>query len=734
MTLSRIIWQLKHYLDGTEIMKVVILAAGRALSLGDISHGLPKCLMPFGDGTIISRQIDMLKACGVKQEQILIVTGYRSDVIAERYPENILYNIQYKTTDNAYSLYLALQQIDEDILLLDGDLVFDKKALKQLLKVDSDTLLVHSGSSVYGATGVMTNENNQVTEIGKHVTTGLVYDSMLYLTRSTVQGWRDLLCQRVEQKSWYTVSLNKLVKKKNVNVIADAGKVCDVDTYFDYIEAKRCFGIENFTIMVTGASGLLGNKIYHILKRYYQVEGVQFHSNYPDLLTLDLTDETKVEAFLEIHRPQIIIHTAGIADPEKCLESPAMAKDVNVRAVKNLLNACRKYGIKLIHVSTDYVFDGESWAPYEHEAARIPKNFYGELKKQAEDLVRGYENSLIVRLPILYGYNSDEDKDIFPIYVIKMLRRGKELYLDNKQIRYPVLIDEVALSLKYALRQTGILHITSREPCTKYTWAKTIAEVFQLPQELIKENPASKLDDRPPHIQLAVGDGDFEISDIKAGSIILAKQMHCVFRLIYKSSPASEELSRNVGAYRFHLGKLLASSVPKGVIEALDCVVPVPSSGMYYAMGLAAELGVPYIQGLLKPDSHIRSFQLADLGLRMQTIRDKIIPIIELIRGKNIVLVDEAIFTGVTLKVVCDMLKGCGVGKVYICIPTPLCSNHCQQYVQPERVLLSEELKAEEIKDYFGVEGVYFQDYDCFQETVSDQSHICYECFRSQKE
>ncbi len=72
---------------------------------------------------------------------------------------------------------MALQQIDEDILLLDGDLVFDKKALKQLLKVDSDTLLVHSGSSVYGATGVMTNENNQVTEIGKHVTTGLVYAS-----------------------------------------------------------------------------------------------------------------------------------------------------------------------------------------------------------------------------------------------------------------------------------------------------------------------------------------------------------------------------------------------------------------------------------------------------------------------------------------------------------------------------------------------------------------------------
>lgn len=710
-------------------MKVIILAAGRALSLGESSQGLPKCLMPFGDGTILSRQVMMLEDCGVKRENILIVTGHHSDVIAEKYPENILYNEQYKVSDNAYSLYLALQQIDDDILLLDGDLVFAQEALEKLLTSDSDTLLAHSGSSAYGATGVMVDEDGNVKEIGKHITTGFIYDSMLYLTRNTVRDWRNLLSQKSEQKSWYTVSFNKIVKEKKINVIVDAGCVCDVDTYFDYIEAKRLFGIENFTIMVTGASGFLGNKIYHILKRYYQVEGVQFRGNQSGMATLDLTDENKVEAFLELHRPKVIIHTAGIAEPEQCLKRPDVAKAVNVKSVANLVKACRKYNIKLIHISTDYVFDGESWEPYGHENVRNPKNFYGELKKQAEDLVRNYDNSLIVRLPILYGYNSDDDKITFPTRVIRMLEHGKELRLDNRQIRYPVLIDEVAIRLKSALRRIGILHITSSNPCTKYTWAKTIAGVFGLPQNLIKEDLTSKMTDRPLHIKLLVGEGDFETSDIKKGSMILAKQMHCVFRLIYKSSPASEELARNVGAYRFQLGQLLAKSVPKEVAMRLDCIVPVPSSGMYYAMGLASELGVPYVQGLLKPDAHIRSFQLADLSLRMQTIREKIIPIIELVRGKNIALVDEAIFTGVTLKVVCDMLKGCGVGNVYICIPTPFCNNHCQQYVQPERVLLSEEIQPEEIKDYFGVEGVFFQEYARFQGTLVNQSQICYECF-----
>ena len=77
--------------------------------------------------------------------------------------------------------------------------------------------------------------------------------------------------------------------------------------------------------MVTGASGFLGNKIYHILKRYYQVEGVQFRGNQSGMATLDLTDENKVEAFLELHRPKVIIHTAGIAEPEQCLKRPDVA-------------------------------------------------------------------------------------------------------------------------------------------------------------------------------------------------------------------------------------------------------------------------------------------------------------------------------------------------------------------------------------------------------------------------
>lgn len=710
-------------------MKVIILAAGRALGIGELCSSTPKCLLPFGNRTLLDRQIDIINECGVRMADILIVAGHHGEQIEAKYPTNVIYNSKYKTSDNATSLYIALKSVDDDVLIMDGDLAFDKTAVSALFEAGLDSLLAHNGDSIYGETGIIKDAFGNVKEIGKHITGTLIFDSIIYLSRNTAKAWKNLLDNALERKSWYTISLNKLVKDIPIRTIVNAGRVVDIDTYFDYIEAKRIFGIENFTILVAGASGLLGEKLYHILKRNYQVQGVQFHGKRPELSSLDLTDAKKVAAFIELQRPKVIINAAGIAEPELCNDNPQMAEAVNVRAVRNLVESCKKYNIKLIHISTDYVFDGNSIRPYCHTAERKPKNYYGELKKEAEDIVMEYDNSLIVRVPILYGYNSDNDKVTFPIRVIKTLRRGERLRLDNKQTRYPVLIDEVAIRIESALRQTGIIHITSEERCTKYTWAQKIAETFGLERKLIEEDENDIPKDRPYHTKLAIENGDYIVNGIDAGTDILAKQMNCVFRLIYKSHPDAFELGENVGAYRYKLGYALKASLPNGFEKKVDCVMPVPNSGLYYAMGLASAIQIPYIQGLVKPDNATRSFQIADIALRTQTIREKIVPMVELVKDRSIALVDEAIFTGITLKAVCDMLKGCGVGKIFICIPTPMCGCHCRQYVQPNRNLLAEIMSVDEIKDYFGVAGIYFQQYGVFKNSLACMENVCYECF-----
>ena len=452
------------------------------------------------------------------------------------------------------------------------------------------------------------------------------------------------------------------------------------------------------------------------------------HSSLP-MQSIDLTDEAVVNAYFELKKPSVVIHTANIAEPDICEVEKERVYKVNVEATEILVKACKRRNIKLIYISTDYVFNGESDKVYAHHAERKPKNYYGITKCLAEDKVAQYENSLIVRVPIIYGYNDESDKETFPIKVLEKLKRQEVARYDDKQIRYPVLIDEVALALEQALSKNGIIHITSLVPVTKYSWARIIAKEFGYDEKMIQIDTESELTNRPPHIRLAIAENDFAVSDVKTGTRILKKQQNCVFKLIYKSSPIECVYGKVIGEYRYNLGKLLGSALPENIVKKLDYIVPVPSSGLYYAMGMSDCTGVPYLQALVKPDTSARSFQIADITLRKQVIRTKILPIEGLLKGKRIALVDEAIFTGTTLRVVCDMVKACGVKAVYICLPTPVCRNKCGQYVQPDRELLSEYVDEKVVKDYFKVDGVFFQPYKNFERSIDDVKHVCFECF-----
>lgn len=494
------------------------------------------------------------------------------------------------------------------------------------------------------------------------------------------------------------------------------------------MEAKRKSGIENNTIVVTGASGFLGKKLCQILERNYNVYGIRRQKNDGRVLSVDLTDEDAVMAYISLARPGIVIHTAGIAEPDACEKNPELAEKVNVTAVRNLVAACRKWKIKLIQISTDYVFDGEKGCSYKKDDQRMPKNFYGQTKVRAEDIAGAYGSSLIIRVPILYGYNDENDKETFPVSVIRHLAKNEPVFADNQQVRYPVLIDEAAVQIADSLHKNGIMHISSSQGVTKYEWAKVVADYFGYNKKLIQiKNDPSK--NRPPHVRLEISDGDALTSDVETGTQMMKKQMCCAFRLIYKSHANHDIYGENVGEYRYRLGKSLGKCIPSEIIDKIDYVVPVPSSGLYYAMGLAEEIRVPYLQALVKSDSETRSFQISDPGLRKKMIQDKICAIPQLLSGKNLALVDEAVFTGVTLRIVCNMVRACGAKKIYICIPTPNEKNACRQYVQPERKLLADEVGDRTLEEYFKADGIFFQSRRVFLESIAGIRDICSECF-----
>ncbi|WP_020589345.1 sugar nucleotide-binding protein [Desulfobacter curvatus] len=710
-------------------MKIVILAAGKSNYILD-DLNIPKCLLKLSTETIIERQIRILNSFGIANNNIFVILGYKKELVKNTLHEDIkvIENEFFDTYDNTYSLYLGLKDIEDEVVVIDGDIVFDDEDLKGLLFNNKNVLAIKKTDNRYGETGVLVDDVSNVTAIGKHIENSeYCYTGIMKLLPHAVND----LMYAIEQggyNTWYSIPLNGILKNCKIDAIMFDQLVMDINNATDYDIIKQHLHIDDELILVTGASGLLGNKLYHILKRNHNCIGIQNTSSIEYLDNVDLSNFELLESYLKIKKPTTIIHTAAIADPDTCTKNKALAKRINVELVENLCKISKDMNIKLIFISTDYVFDGELCCECDLESKRNPLNYYGETKVIAENIVQKHKNSLIIRIPIIFGYNHEADKITFVKKVIKNLKAHKELWLDNKQIRYPTLIDEIALEIEKNLKETGILHISSQGATTKYEWAKKIAKIYKLDKNLIHEDIDSCLKDRPHNIKLKIKK-ECQLSELEDALQIMNNQQSCAFKLLYKSKANELIYGRNVANYRFKLGEMLKNVVPNNVVDEIDCVMPVPTSGLYYAMGLAKGIKKPYVEGLIKPDKKIRTFQIADIVSRERYIREKIYPIEPLIKAKSIMLVDEAIFTGITLKVVCDMVKACGAKKIYIAIPTSLSKNKCHSYVQPNRDLLSQEYDETTINTYFKINGVFFQNSDTFIESLKDIDNVCYNCF-----
>lgn len=722
-------------------MKVIILAAGHGKNFNDLFSGTPKCILEHDGKRLLDRQLNLFKKLGIPDSNITIVIGFQRELIENQYKQyKLVVNPHFFERNNSHSLYLALksmqEDLQEDLLVVDGDLLLSEGVVSTLYEdTGTNVVVVKKETSDWETTGILTDTQGNVLEIGKHLWDApYTYLSVLKLSSHDVGAFRDFLEKSKYFSCLYTVPLNDFLEKYKVSTHITEEFIQKISTTPQQAETSPYTVKQKSKILLTGASGLLGQKIYSILSRTHQVEGLCHKKQMKQFKSLDLTDEVQLLAHITLCKPEIIIHTAAIADPDICENQKELAYSLNVEVVARLCDICREYQIKLIHLSTDYVFDGRSSVAYPRNAERNPLNYYGYTKKCAEDVVLSLEDALLIRIPIIYGYNSGEDKETFVTKTLKALSKGQSLKLDADQIRYPVLIDEVALSIGELLGERGIIHLGSDKGITKYQWAHLLAREFGYTEANISPAPLENVADRPQNIQLSqdsIQKYNLTISDIEKGTQLLKKQMNCAFQLIYKSEAVEKMYQSSVGAYRVKMGMNLGKYLKKEVVMDADCVVGVPNSGLYYAMGLATSLQLPYIQSIVKNSPHERSFNLANYQQREDFLEKKLVVIKELVENKNIILVDEAIFTGITLKSVCDMLKGCGAKKIHICIPTSISFFCCHQYVQPNRALLSEKISEEFLADYFKVSSVHFKTYEAFEEEMTEMNPMmCFDCFK----
>ncbi|SDY73426.1 SDR family oxidoreductase [Hymenobacter psychrophilus] len=255
-------------------------------------------------------------------------------------------------------------------------------------------------------------------------------------------------------------------------------------------------------ILVTGSNGLLGQKLVALLSRQPGVALVatsrgpnKLAELYPEVrfVPLDVTDGAQVARVMEAEKPTHLIHTAALTNVDECELNQDACWDQNVTAVAHLVAACEQHQVRLVHLSTDFIFSGEA-GPLAEEAAPGPVNFYGESKLAAEQLVQHSRGPwAIVRTVLVYGVAHDYGRTNLVLWVRDALLAGRPIKVVDDQLRTPTLAEDLAQGCWLVAHHnaTGIYHISGAELCTPYQLALQVADYFQLDASLISRVDAA---------------------------------------------------------------------------------------------------------------------------------------------------------------------------------------------------------------------------------------------------
>lgn len=278
-------------------------------------------------------------------------------------------------------------------------------------------------------------------------------------------------------------------------------------------------------ILITGSNGLLGQKLAELLLPRQGVEVLATSRGENKLAKLlptlpfrsmDVTRPEQIERVVSQFRPTHIIHTAAMTNVDQCEKDHDGALLLNRDAVQYLVDACEKYGVHLVHVSTDFIFDGED-GPYDEEATGNPVNFYGETKLQAEEIVKQAKCKwAILRTVLVYGVVHDYGRTNIVLWVRDSLQAGNVIKVVNDQYRTPTLAEDLAMGCWLTVKKNaeGIFHISGSEVLTPYEMAMQVAEFFALDNSLIDKADSSTFTQpakRPPRTGFVIRKAETEL-------------------------------------------------------------------------------------------------------------------------------------------------------------------------------------------------------------------------------
>ena len=231
-------------------------------------------------------------------------------------------------------------------------------------------------------------------------------------------------------------------------------------------------------ILITGSNGMLGHDLIKVLDESHEL--ILTNSK-----TLDITDETQVMDFICDKKPDIIINSAAYTDVDGCEENPELAYNVNGEGVEYLALACKKIDASLVHISTDYVFDGLSREPISEDAQIAPISVYGKSKLKGEQAIQEIlDKFFIIRTAWLYGINGKN----FPKTMLELSKNHSQISVVYDEVGTPTYTLDLALAICELIETDyyGIYHITNSGSCS---WCEFSRYIFEIANKDVKVIP-----------------------------------------------------------------------------------------------------------------------------------------------------------------------------------------------------------------------------------------------------
>ncbi len=231
-------------------------------------------------------------------------------------------------------------------------------------------------------------------------------------------------------------------------------------------------------ILLVGSTGMLGSDCKEVFSERHEVVC-------PTKEEMDIRKWDKVIEVIQKNSPDVVVNCAAYTDVDGCEKEKEVAQKINVEGARNLAQVCARFDCKIVHISSDYVFDGKKPVPqpYFEDDEPNPISFYGKTKAESEKaVIDNIDDYIIIRTGWLYG----RKRDNFVKWVIRKAIKGEKIRVIREQYGSPTWTYRVAQQILLLLERNlkGIFHVTSEGYCTRAEWAKFILATLKIPAKI----------------------------------------------------------------------------------------------------------------------------------------------------------------------------------------------------------------------------------------------------------